>query len=154
MTRGLRINNPPTEVAEEEEDTIPDMMARTVEGRMDTVEGAEALLHIEEVRRTAAAGLIIKEVREGDMGMAATMVDTTSPHRHRTAVIAEVVTTEAVVINLVEATNQAEAISPVEVINLVDHTAPVSSLTGAKEDTTKEVEVVGEGTDHRRRRTY
>jgi len=142
MTHGLRINNHPTEVAEE--DTIPDMMARTAARRMGTLEG-------EEVRRTAAVGMAIKVVGEGVMGMVAAVVGTASPHR--TVVTAEVATTEeeeaaAAVITLVEATN------PVVVISPVDHTAPVSSLTGTKEGTIKEVEVAGEGTDHRHTDTY
>ena len=132
MTQGLRINSHPTEVAEE--GIIQDTMAHTAVERMGTVEGEAALLPIEEVRRMAVGGMAIKEVREGDTDTAVTMVDTTSPRR--TAVTAEVVTAEAGVIILAEAINPA------------DHTAPASSLTGTEEVTTKEVEVVGEGTDH------
>jgi len=147
MTHGLRINNRPTEVAGE--GTIPDTMARTAARRMGTLEGEGALLPIEEVRRMVVAGMAIREVREGVMGMVAAVVDTT--RLRRTVVTAEVATTEeeeeeevvvvVAVITLVEATN------PVGVISPVDHTAPVSSLTGTKGDTIKEVEVVGEGTD-------
>ena len=139
-THGLHISHPPTEVVEE--GIIQDTMARTAPGRMGTVEGGEVLLPIEEgVRRRVAVDMAIKEVREEGMGMVATVVDTTSPHR--TTITVEVVaTTEVVVTTLVG------AISPAEVISPVGHIAPVSSLTGTKEHTTKGVEVVGEGTDH------
>jgi len=133
MTRGLRINNHPMGVVEE--GTLQDMMARTAAERMDTPEGEVALPPIEEVSHTVVRVMKIKEVREGDMDMEVTVVDTASPHR--TAVAAEVVTAEAAVIILVEAINPA------------GHTAPVSSLTaGTEEVTTREVEVVGEGIDH------
>ena len=144
-TPGLRTNNLPTEVAGE--GTIQDTMVRTVAGRMGTVEGEEALLPIEEgARLMAVVGMAIKEVREGGMGMAVTVTDTTN--LHRTAVTVEVVTTGGVVITLVEATNQVKVIDQAEVISLVDHTAPVSSLTGTEEDITKGVGVVEGGIDH------
>ena len=146
MTHGLRINNPPMEVAEE--GTIQCMMVRTAPGRMGTVEEVEALLLIGEgVSHTAAVGMVIKEAREGGMGMVATVVDIINPHI--TAVTAEAVTTEAAVITLVEAISLVEVISPVEATSPVDHTVLVSSLMGTEEDTTKEAEVVEEGTDHR-----
>ena len=140
--RGPRISNLPTEVAEE--GTIQDMMARTA-GRMDTVELEVALLPREEVPRMAAA-MALKGVREGGMGTVVTVVDTTSPHR--TAVTAEVVTTEAVDINQVEPTNPVGVINLAEDTRPVGHTAPASSLTGTREDTTKEAEGEGEGTDY------
>ena len=144
MIRVLRINNLPTGAAEE--DIIRDMTAPTAVGRTGTVEGEEALLpKEEEVRHTAAVGMAVKEAKEEDMDTAVTVVDTTSPHR--TAVTVEVVTTEAVGINREEPTSPVEVINPAEVTSPVDHTAPVSSLTGTREGTTKEVEVVGEGTD-------
>lgn len=137
MTRDHHINRHPMEVVEE--GTIPDTMARRAPQRMGTLEGEVVLLPIGEVRRITAGGMEIKEIREGDMDMVATVADTTSPRK--TPVTAEVVTVEVVVINLVEVT------SP------VDHTVLVSSLTGTEEDTTKEVVVVGEGTDHPDRHT-
>ena len=139
MTRGLRLNNLPMEVAEE--GTIPDTITRTAAGRMGMVEGEEALLpREEEVLRTVAVDMGIREVREGGTGTAATVADITSPHR--TAVTVEAVTTEAVVITLVE------DINPVEVTRPVARTAPVSSLMETKEGITREVEGVGEGIDH------
>ena len=148
MTRVLRINNLPMEAAEE--GTVQDMMARTAAGRMGTVEGEEALLpkEEEEDRHTAVAGTVVKEAKEakeGGMGTVVTVVDTLSPPR--TAVTAEVATMEAVDINQVQPTSQVEVIKPAEVTSPVDRTAPVLSLMGTREDTTKEVEVVGEGTD-------
>jgi len=131
MTHGLRINSHPTEVVEE--GTTRDMMVRTAAERMGTLEGEVALLLIEEVSRMAVGGMAIKEVKEGDMDMAVTMVDIIS--LRRTTVVAEVVTAEAAVIMLVEA------------INLADRTVLVSSPMGTEEVTTKEVVVVGEGTD-------
>jgi hypothetical protein len=143
MTRGLRLNNLPMEVAEE--GTIPAMITRTAAGRMGMVEGEEALLPREgEVPRTVAVDMGIREVREvrevreGGTGTAATVVDTTSPHR---TAVTEAVTTEAVVIALVE------AINPVEVTRPAARTVPVSSLMETKEGTTREVEGVGEGID-------
>ena len=132
MTRGLPINRHPTEVVEE--GTIPDTMARMAPERMGTPEGEAVLLLIGEVHRIAAEGTAIKEISEGDMDTVVKVADTTNPRIM--AIIAEVVTTEAVVINLVEVT------SP------VDHTALVSSRMGPEEDTTKGVEVVGGGTNH------
>jgi len=143
MTRVLPLNNLPTEVAEE--DTIRDRTVPTAAGRMGTVEGEEALLPKEEVHRTAAAGMAVKEVKEEVMVMVVTVVDTTSPRR--TVVTAEVVTTEVVDINQAGPTSPAEVINPAEVTSPVGHTAQVSSLTVTREDTTKEVEVVEEGTD-------
>lgn len=146
MTRVLRINNLPTEVAEE--DTIQDMTAPTAVGRMGTVEGEEALLPKEEEHRhtVVAAGMAVKEVnKEEDMGTVVTVVDTTNPRR--TPVTAEVATMEAVDIKQAEPTSPAGVISPAGVTSPVDHIALVSSLTGTREDTIKEVEVVGEGTN-------
>lgn len=138
MIRGLHINNLPTEVAEGEggEGTIPDTVARMAAGRVGTAEGEEG------VNRTAAVDIVtkVKEPREGGMGMVAPVVDTINPLR--TAVTAEEVTME--VVDIIP----AEAINPAQVTSPVDRTAPVSSLTGTKGDTTKEVEVVGEGTDY------
>ena len=139
MTRGLHINHPLTEVAEE--GIIQDMMARTAPGRMGTAEGEVRLLLIGGARRTAAVDTEIKEVREGCMGTAAMVVGTTSPSR--TAITAEVeAIMEVVIISLVE------AINPVAVINPVGHTTLVLSLTGTKEDTTKEAEAVGGDIDY------
>jgi len=149
MIRGLRINSPPMEVVEE--GIILGMMARMV-GRMGTLGGEEAHLLIEgEVHRTVAVGMAVAEVREGVIDMVATAVGTITPRR--TTVMAGVVTVEVVVITLV--IRLVEAISPVEVITLegaispADLTAPASSLMGAEEGTTREVEVAGEGTNHK-----
>ena len=147
MTRVLHINNLLTEVAVE--GTTQDMIARTAVGQMGMVEGEEALHpKEEEVRRTVVAGMAVKEVKEAKeegMGMVVTVVDTTNPRR--TVVTAEVVTTEVVDINQAQPTNRVEVIKPAGVTSLVGRTTPVSSLTETREDTTKEVEVVGEGTD-------
>jgi len=134
------------------------MTARTGARRMGTLGEEEALLPLEEVPPTAVVGMATKEDKEVVMDMVATAADTIRPHR--TVVTVEVVTTgeevvvvvaaaaAAAVITLVEVINPVEAISPAEVTSPVDHTAPVSSPTGTKGDTTTEVEVVGEGTDH------
>ena len=136
MTHGLHMNSHPIEVVEG--GIIQDMTDRTAAERMGILEGEAALLPIEEVLRMAVGGMAIREVRAGDMDTAVTVVVTTSPRR--TAVTAEVVTVEAEAVVVV-------AIILVEAINPADHTALASSLTGAEEVTTKEVEVVGEGTD-------
>ena len=145
MTRVLHISNLHTEVAEE--DIIRDMTAPTAPGRMDTVEGEEPLLPKEEEVHHTAAGMAVKEVKEVKevMGMVIKLVDTIN-HR-RTVVTAAVATTEAVDINQAEPTSPAEATNPAEVTSPAGHITLVSNLTGTREDTTKEVEVVGEGTD-------
>lgn len=99
MNLGLRINNPPTDVFEE--DIILDMMARMV-GRMGTLEGGEVLLPIEgEVRRMVTVGMGTEAVREGGIGLVVSVVDTTIPRRTGAAILEEVATIPVEAINLV-----------------------------------------------------
>ena len=119
MIHGLRINNPPTEVVEE--DIIPITTARMV-GRMGIPEGEEVNLPIEgEVLRTVEEDTETKEVREEGIGTVAVRVaDTINPRK--TAVIAGAVPVGVAVITL-------EVINPVEVTTLVVFISPAEAIS-------------------------